>query len=53
MIFGADLDLKVKIVADLPAHRFHDLQKKARAVYERPAVLILTIIDGGAEKLID
>ena len=48
---GADLHLQVEVVADARAHRAHGLEQQARAILERPAVLVLAIVDRRGEEL--
>ena len=49
----ADLELEVEVVPDLLAHRAHDLEREARAVLERPAVVVGAVVDRGGEELRD
>ena len=48
---GADLHLQVEVVADLAADRAHRLEQQARPVLERPAVLVLAVVDRRGEEL--
>ncbi len=49
----ADLELEVEVVPDLLPHRAHDLDREARAVLQRPAVLVLPVVDRRGEELRD
>ena len=51
VVDGADLHLQVEVAADLLADRADDLQEEARAVLERAAVLVVAVVDRGAEEL--
>jgi hypothetical protein len=43
----------VIVVPDFGSHRSHDLECEPRAVLERPAVLVLAVVDRGGEELRD
>src|SRR6266436_10076086 len=49
----ADLELDVEVVANLAADSTHDLEGEARPVLERPAVLVLAVVDVLREELRD
>ena len=53
VVDGADLELEVEVVADLLPDRAHDFEREARAVLERPAVLVRSVVDRGREELGD
>ena len=53
VIDGADLDLQMKVATDHVADRIDDLQQKARAIVQAAAVVVLAVVDGGAEELGD
>ena len=46
-----DLEAEEEVVADLGADRAHDLEREARAVLQRAAVLVLTVVDRRREEL--
>src|SRR5439155_26901071 len=49
----AELDLEVKIGTGLGADSGNDFAHETRAVFQRAAVLVLAIVDSGAEELVD
>jgi hypothetical protein len=54
VVFGcADLDLKMEIISHFPPDRAHDVEQETSAIFERAAIPIGPVIDGGAEKLGD
>ena len=53
VIGGADLHLQVEIGADLLANRANDIENEASAVLERAAVVVLSVVDRGAQELRD
>src|SRR6187399_1740821 len=53
VLVHADLHLQVEVVADASTNRTHDLEHESRTVLERAAVLVLPIVDGGAQELRD
>jgi hypothetical protein len=50
-LLRADLHLQVEVAADAGADRAHDLAHEPGALLERAAVLVLPVVDGGAEEL--
>ena len=53
VLLDADLHLEVEVVADAGPDRLHDLEHEPGAVLERTAVLVLPVVDRGAEELGD
>jgi hypothetical protein len=49
----ADLHLQVEVATDARANGLDDLDDEPRAILERTAVLVLAIVDRGAEELRD
>ena len=47
----AELDLQMEVVADARTDRPDHFQQEARAILQRPAILVGAVVDAGGEKL--